>query len=220
MDKDFYDDTPDTLRFLKKLYQAIVDLPSKINATLEEKFGKAEQLKKAEIVANFPDIQKVEVTNQAQVKFPEIQKVSITNLPEQKLPEVQKVEIQNPAKPPIIKIERQEVKFPATQRVITDLPKGKGSKPSVKGANPTEYLVVRVTTGDKFVDTFGGGVSTGGGGGGEVIFDREEFTWTVVSGTSVPSRVVKFRQGYKVIEDYAYDVNARVTTKTRHVTTA
>jgi len=131
-------------------------------------------------VNNTPEVQKVEVINkdeQKPVVFPEIQKVEITNKDEQKpitFPEVQKVEITNKDKQPEIqKVEItntkdiQDVKItniePYPQSMDVKLPFMKGN--NAKTADPTKYLPVRLTDGDKFykaLDTFYTAANGGG----------------------------------------------------------
>ena len=51
---------------------------------------------------------------------------------------------------------------------------------------------------------------------GEAKPNREEYTFTTISGQSVPTKVISYYGKYKVTEDIEYDSIANPITKTRH----
>ena len=98
---------------------------------------------------NIPEIKKALTDAIATIKFPSSQKikgeVEITNLKE-----VQKVEVLNQVNIP-------EVTFPELQKIIgevkaVNLPTGTDVEANSKTANPSNYLIVRLSDGQKFIE--------------------------------------------------------------------
>jgi len=131
-------------------------------------------------VSNQKEVQKVEVINQEVIQFPEI------------------------------KIEKTEVNFPEIQKVVGEikainLPVGEDKETSKK-ANPTNYLIVRLSDGQKFIDNFGGGAtSVPMGRSTENIYLREEYTYTTYSGSQLPIMVKKWTDNMVLTETFEYD---------------
>lgn len=202
---------------LGKVRKAVFPLLEQFVQIIKEAFS--ESIAKFRITkADFPDVQKVELTNyeppvinvtEKTVTFPKVQDVKLTNY-----------------KQPIINVVEKKIEFPNIQVVkvknqfdgnITNLPLGKDKKASVKDANPTKYVVVRLTDGQQFIDSFGSSVSSSNTGGGEKIWLREEYQYTTVSGQSVPSRVIKWDSQFKLTLDYQYDSNANPIIMSRSI---
>lgn len=146
-------------------------------------------------ITNQKDIQKVEVVNQEYPEFPTF---------------------------PEIKIEKTEVNFPEIQKVVgeikaVNLPVGEDKEASKK-ANPTNYLIVRLSDGQKFIDGLGGGAtSVPMGRSTENIYLREEYSYTTVSGSQVPVMVKKWTDNMVLTENYEYDSNANPIKKFRSI---
>lgn len=122
----------------------------------------------------------------------------------------------------------KELKIPDKQKVeveglvhgemkTTNLPIGKGKEVNKTKANPSEYLVVRLADGEKFLGMPGTTMSASSGPSMEKVWLREEYTYTTVSGVQVPSTVIKWDDQFKMKLDYAYDGNANPTTMTRSI---
>jgi hypothetical protein len=151
------------------------------------------------------------------LKYPEKQKVEIVNHKE-----VQKVEVLNQEKFPEIKIEKNEINFPELQKIIGEvkainLPIGTEKEASKENANPTNYLIVRLSDGQKFIDSFGGGVSAPMGRSTENIYLREEYDYTTISGIQVVNKVRKWTDTMLLTEDYIYDNSANPIKKFRSI---
>ena len=162
---------------------------------------------------DFPDVQKVEITNQKDitippVNFPEVQKVELQNPSAPVVfPEVQKVEVVNPQEYPT-KMTVEVANFPMpilppdTQRVeITNPTEFK--MPIVKGNSKKsqmlagEYIPVRLTDGDRFykaIDEIWVAASKGGAGGSQLmdyaITGQKKITSTGVA-VNLPSNALK-----------------------------
>lgn len=144
---------------------------------------------------DFPEKQKVEVTNHKEVQKVEVintiapvevQKVTVENQVE--FPETQKVEVTNPIK-----------KF-----IVENLPIGKGKKVNKVEANPSQFLIVRLSDGQKFIDNLGSTVSSDSKQVMEKVWLREEYTY---DGENNPTRVEKWDGQFKLTLDYEYDGN-------------
>jgi hypothetical protein len=160
------------------------------------------EMQKVEVVnqSQFPDIQKVEITNPVdKVEFPKVQKVEVTNQNKLTFPAVQQVEFK---------------KVP--ENLLKLIPTGNQQAPHIDNANPTKYVVVRLTNGKEFIEP-AQGVSGGGGGGGETIWLREEYTWTLIGGSYYATSIARYDHYRKVTEDIAYDANGNPIVKTRKV---
>ena len=147
--------------------------------------------------------------------FPETQKVK--GKVEVDFPEVQKVELENPIPTPIVNVKPETIKFPSKQKVTVDglvrtmnddLPLGEGQEVHKDKANPSKFLVIRLSDGKKFINLDGIGAVTGGQPSGEKIWLREEYTYTTVSGMQVPTQIEKWDSQFKLTIDYEYDANA------------
>jgi hypothetical protein len=173
---------------------------------------------------NIPEIKKALTDAVSLIKFPSIQKVKgeveITN---QK--EIQKVEVTNQQpypKYPEIKIEEKVITFPELQKIIgevkaTNLPIGTEKEANTKNANPSNYLIVRLSDGQKFIDGIGGATSAPMGRSTENIYLREEYSYTTVSGSQVPTMVKKWTDNMVLTETYEYDANANPIKKFRSI---
>lgn len=218
--KGLVDSISEKLDNLQKSIDSIpvdVDNADKITKAIKE-IHIPETPKKMEVEGtvkvDFPKNQEVTVANQIDTqKFTEsLTKDLTTSLVkgltkhlEKLIPnEVQKVDVQN------------QVQFPTQMEV--GLPKGKDQKVHKRNANPSEYLIVRLTDGKKFLTLDGlGGASVSTSKGGEHLYLREEYTYTTVSGMTVPSRVVKWDDQFKVTLDYTYDGNANPIAMNRSI---
>jgi hypothetical protein len=163
---------------------------------------------------NIPEIKKALTDAISTIKFPSITKVSgqveITN---QK--ELQKVEVVN-------QVEVPEISFPELQKIIgevkaTNLPLGNQKEANSKTANPANYLIVRLSDGQKFIDGIGGATSAPMGRSTENIYLREEYSYTTVSGSQVPTMVKKWTDNMVLTETYEYDANANPIKKFRSI---
>lgn len=118
----------------------------------------------------FPKVQKVELVKERVVEFPKLQKVAVEG----------KVEVDFPKEIKINNFEQIE-KFikPFPEEIsIKNLPISKGKKLS-KTASPSFYLPVRLTDGDRFIDSFGGQqVFSQNSSGNQSVSD----TWITTSG--------------------------------------
>lgn len=151
---------------------------------------------------NIPEIKKALTDAIATIKFPNSQKikgeVEITNLKE-----IQKVEVLNQVNIP-------EVTFPELQKIIgevkaVNLPTGTDVEANSKTANPSNYLIVRLSDGQKFIDGIGGATSAPMGRSTENIYLREEYTYTTYSGTSLPIMVKKWTDTMVLTETFEYE---------------
>lgn len=165
---------------------------------------------------NIPEIKKALTDAVSSIKFPLTQKikgeVEITN---QK--EVQKVEVLNQ-----IEIKENIIEFPELQKVIGEvkainLPIGTDIDANTKTANPANYLIVRLSDGQKFIDGIGGATSAPMGRSTENIYLREEYSYTTVSGSQVPIMVKKWTDNMVLTETYEYDANANPIKKFRSI---
>lgn len=186
-------------------------------------------IEKVEYVNKQPEIQKVEVVNK------DVQKTEIVNFPIQKsqdlrfpksfeisnleriekkldelLQKTNEVQVVNP-------VRKVEIENPQTEIKITNLPLGEDQKPDKNKANPAKYSIVRLSDGRQFIDNLGGGLASVSSGKpmGDRIWLREEYTFTTISGSQVPTRVIKWDDQFKLTEDYQYDANANPIVKTR-----
>lgn len=111
--------------------------------------------------------------------------------------------------------------FPKTQQVTgevtakVDMPRGEGKEASKK-AKPYEYMVVRLTDGQQFI-TPQASMSSQAGTSRERVWLREEYEYTTVSGTSVPTKVTKWNDQFKLTEEFEYNVNAEPVIKSRNL---
>lgn len=158
-----------------------------------------------------------EAVKKLDVKLPKTQTikgaVEITN---QK--EIQKVEVINN---PEINIESKEINFPELQKIIGEvkainLPVG-NDKEASRNANPTNYLIVRLTDGQRFIDNFGATTSAPMGRNTENIFLREEYSYITISGIQVVNQIKKWTDTMILTEDYQYDGNANPIKKFRSI---
>lgn len=165
---------------------------------------------------NIPEIKKALTDAVASIKFPITQKikgeVEITN---QK--EIQKVEVLNQ-----VEIKENIIEFPELQKVIGEvkainLPIGSEIEANTRTANPTNYLIVRLSDGQKFIDGIGGATSAPMGRSTENIYLREEYSYTTVSGIQVPTMVKKWTDNMVLTENYEYDANANPIKKFRSI---
>jgi len=136
--------------------------------------------------------------------------------------EIQKVEIINHQELPEIKIEEKVISFPELQKIVgevkaTNLPVGNDKEANSKTANPTNYLIVRLSDGQKFIDNLGGATSAPMGRSTENIYLREEYSYTTVSGSQVPTMVKKWTDNMVLTETYEYDANANPIKKFRSI---
>lgn len=163
---------------------------------------------------NIPEIKKALTDAIATIKFPNSQKikgeVEITNLKE-----IQKVEVLNQVNIP-------EVTFPELQKIIgevkaVNLPTGTDVEANSKTANPSNYLIVRLSDGQKFIDGIGSATSAPMGRSTENIYLREEYSYTTVSGSQVPVMVKKWTDNMVLTETYEYDGNANPIKKFRSI---
>lgn len=160
---------------------------------------------------DFPDVQKVEITNQKEViipdvKFPDVQKVELQNPTTINFPDVQRVEVTNPQEYPT-KMTVEVANFPtpilppSLQRVEVTNPtefklpivKGNSKKSQMKA---DEYIPVRLTDGDRFykaIDEIWTAASKGGGGSqlmGYVVTGQKKITSTGIA-VNLPSNSLK-----------------------------
>jgi len=114
------------------------------------------------------------------------------------------------------KLLKKEPKVPDNQKVsveglvhgemkATNLPIGKGTEVNKKDANPSNYLVVRLTDGQKFQGIPGSTMSAGGGATMEKVWLRQEFTYTTISGNRVPTKIESWDDQFKLTEDFEYE---------------
>lgn len=153
-----------------------------------------------------------DIKGKVDVDFPVVQKIK--GKVDIDFPKTQKVE------------GKVDVEFPNTQKVevaglikgeMTNMPTAEGREASAK-ADPTKYMIVRMSNGRQFIDnesqahTMAGGSTTYAG---EKVWLREEYTHTTISGVQVPTKIVKWDDNVKLTEDYAYDADANPITKSR-----
>lgn len=213
----------DKILIRKEIKPIIEDLVSEIRELKEEikkldkQLPEITKIKGDVKVENLPDVTKVEITNQKDVVFPDTQKVEVTNPTYVTFPETQKVEVVN----------HKDVEFPEVQKVkvinnleslkINNIPLGDGVNVDKEKANPSQYIIVRLTDGQQFITPTASVSSQSGGGGSYDVWIREEYTYTTVSGSQVPYIVKKWSDNRLLTETYEYDGNANPVKKFRSI---
>lgn len=122
---------------------------------------KVEEIQKVEVINPTPPLEtlKAEVTNfpvPEPIIFPVETIVEALQKVQQALQSIQKVQVTNPT---------PKVEFPGSLEV-NNLPIGEGNIP--KKANPSKYVNVRLTDGERFYKALDYAIASAGGGGGKV----------------------------------------------------
>jgi len=151
----------------------------KIKGDVNVKFPDSQKIHGTVNVANMPTVQKVEVTNQKEIKFPEQKEfpkeikisnwpkekdfpksIVVSNLPKQTILDTKNIEIgldgvlkaieKLPKKFP----EPKEIKFPEQKEIIIPDEITIKNPEILIGKNPKQYIPVRLTDGEEFYEAF------------------------------------------------------------------